>query len=202
MYLVIPYIYLWTGVQPASMPFEEFITVGGPVALLGIAIYLYVQRWLCHPERERGLHWRGLSLKVACWPVYLLGTVLGVARAEVPYIPTAKEARKGRFLHLAWPHLALAAVYGITLAWTVYRRLVLTPEAALFLTSEAVWGMVAFASLAMLLASGGIRAAWEARRPPAGTPWDVVDVAALEAGSEAHEDRDAPSSPPHKETGS
>ncbi len=202
MYLVIPYIYLWTGVQPASMPFEEFITVGGPVALLGIAIYLYVQRWLCHPERERGLHWRGLSLKVACWPVYLLGTVLGVARAEVPYIPTAKEARKGRFLHLAWSHLALAAVYGITLAWTVYRRLVLTPEAALFLTSEAVWGMVAFASLAMLLASGGIRAAWEARRPPAGTPWDVVDVAALEAGSEAHEDRDAPSSPPHKETGS
>ena len=95
MYLVIPYIYLWTGVQPASMPFEEFITVGGPVALLGIAIYLYVQRWLCHPERERGLHWRGLSLKVACWPVYLLGTGTGGCPGRGPLHPHRQGGKEG-----------------------------------------------------------------------------------------------------------
>ncbi|MBW3533987.1 MAG: glycosyltransferase, partial [Gemmatimonadetes bacterium] len=175
MYLVIPYLYLWTGVQPASMPFEEFVAIGAPVALVGVATYLYAQRWLCHPETERGIHWRGLSLKVACWPVYLVGTLLGVVRAEIPYIPTAKEARTGRFLQLAWPHLALAGVYLVTLGWTLYRRLVLTPEGALFLTSEAVWGMVAFASLALLLACGGIYGAWEARRTPPGAPWDAVE---------------------------
>lgn len=181
MYLVIPYVYLWTGVQPASMPFGEFVTVGGPVAVFGVAVYAYAQRWLCHPEMERGLHWRALSLKVACWPVYFAGTVLAVARTEIPYIPTAKEARRGRFLQLGWPHLALGAVYGITVAWTAYRRLVLTPEGALFLTSEAIWGMVAFASLAVSMASGGIRAAWDARRPPAGAPWDAVELGVIEA---------------------
>jgi cellulose synthase (UDP-forming) len=175
MYLVIPYLYLWTGTQPAAMRFGEFVTTGGPVAVLGIAIYLVAQRWLAHPESERGLHWRALSLKVACWPVYLAGTVLAILRAEIPYIPTAKEARRGRFLALAWPHLILATTYLVTLAWTAYHRLFITPEAALVLSAEAVWGMVAFATVALAMASGGIRAAWEARRPPAGQPWARID---------------------------
>ncbi|MCJ7629226.1 MAG: glycosyltransferase, partial [Longimicrobiales bacterium] len=174
MYLVIPYLYLWTGIQPASMPFPEFVTLGGPVALLGLFIYLYAQRWLCHPGVEGGLHWRGLSLKIASWPVYLVGTILAIFRVKVPYIPTAKEAKRGDFFRLAWPHLALAVVYALTLGWTLYRRLVLTPESALVLSSEAVWGMMGFASMALLMASGGIVAAWEARKLPRGLPWDEV----------------------------
>ena len=172
MYLVIPYLYLWTGVQPTSMPFTEFVTVGGPLALMGVAIYLYAQRWLCHPETERGLHWRGLSLKIATCPIYVAGTVLALLRVRVPYIPTAKEAKRGEFLRLAWPPLVLAAIYAITLGWTVYRRLVLTPESALVLSSEAVWGMVGFASMALLMASGGIVGGWQARHVPDQKPWD------------------------------
>lgn len=176
MYLVVPYLYLWTGVQPAAMRFGEFATLGGPVVLVGVALYLLSQRWLADPARERGLHWRGLSLKVACWPVYLIGTVLAVIRAQIPYIPTAKEAHRGRFLALAWPHLMVALAYLCSVAWTVYRRLVITPEGSLFLTSEAVWGMVAFATMALTMASGGIYAAWEARTVPPGLPWDEVDL--------------------------
>ncbi|MDP2955652.1 MAG: cellulose synthase catalytic subunit [Longimicrobiales bacterium] len=174
-YLVIPYVYLWTGVQPARMHFEEFVTHGGPVALLGMLIYMYAQRWLCHPEMERGLHWRGLMLKVASWPVFLAGAVLAVARAEVPYIPTAKEARRGRFLLLAWPHLLLLGVYLLTLAHTLYGRLVSTPEAQLALSAEAVWAMTGFATSAVILAGGGIHAAWRARSTPPDAAWDAID---------------------------
>lgn len=176
MYLVIPYLFLWTGVQPAAMRFSEFVATGGPVAILGIAIYQVGQRWLAHPRAERGIHWRALSLKMACWPVYMVGTILAIGRAEIPYIPTAKEARLGRFLVLAWPHVALAAVYIVTLAWTLAHRLLITPEASLVLSGEAVWGMVAFASLALALVSGGIRAAWDARRLPEGQPWESIDM--------------------------
>lgn len=176
LYLVIPYLFLWTGVQPAAMRFEAFLTMGGPVACLGVALYGLSQRWLAHPARERGLHWRGLSLKVACWPVYLAGSALAVVRAEIPYIPTAKEARRGRFLALAWPHLVLAGAFITSVGWTAYRRLVLTPEEALFLTSEATWGMVAFATVSVLLSGGGIYAAWRARAVPERPPWDDLDV--------------------------
>jgi hypothetical protein len=113
--------------------------------------------------------------------------VLAIVRAEIPYIPTAKEAVTGRFLLLAWPHLLLAAVYLLTLGYTVHGRLFRTPEAVLVLTAEAVWAMVGFATLAVILASGGIAAAWHARRPPRGGAWDAVprpaavDVAATGA---------------------
>ena len=176
MYLLIPYLYLWLGVQPAAMRFEDFLAAGGPVAVVGVAAYLFAQRWLCHPEAERGLHWRGLTLKMACWPVFLVGTALAVVRAEIPYVPTEKRARAGRFLRLAWPHLALSLGYLVTVAWTFYTRLLRTPEARLVLTSEAVWGMVAFASLAVALSAGGLVAAWQARTPPPGVPWDAIDI--------------------------
>lgn len=182
LYLVIPYVYLWTGIQPAAMQFEAFLVTGAPVAALGIAIYLYAERWLVHPGSERGVHWRGLTLKISSWPVYLTGTILAIARAEIPYIPTAKEAHRGKFLSLAWPHLLVGAVYAVTIGWTAYRRLALTPEGSLFLTSEAVWGMVGFASIALALASGGVYAAWEARRPPMGAPWTEVNVRRIDVG--------------------
>jgi cellulose synthase (UDP-forming) len=176
VYLVIPYLYLWTGVQPAAMRFDEFVTHGGPVAAVGTGIYLYAQRWLCHPALERGLHLRGLMLKMACWPVFLAGTVLAVARAEIPYIPTSKTAVRGRFLRLAWPHLLLLVVFIVSVARTLYVRLLHTPEGVLMLSAEAVWAMIGFASVAMALVSGGIVAAWNARTTPADNAWDRIEM--------------------------
>lgn len=173
-YLVIPYLYLWTGVQPASMHFPEFIAKAGPVAFLGAGIYLYAQRWLCHPAVERGLHWRGMILKMACWPIFLVGTALAIIRANVPYIPTAKEAAAGAFWRLASPHLALSMLFVATVVWVIIQRLTVLPEIELLMTSEAVWGMITFAGLAVLTSSGAIWAAWTSRRVPPGQPWDDV----------------------------
>lgn len=174
-YLIIPYLYLWTGVQPATMLFNEFVAIGGPVALFGVLVYVYTQRWLCDADTERGLHWRGLMLKIACWPVFLTGTVLAIVRADIPYIPTAKEAVRGKFLRLAWPHLLLLGVFLVTVARTVYTRMTSVPEEALALTAEAVWAMIGFATAAVILSSGGIVAAWQARTPPTGLAWEEID---------------------------
>jgi hypothetical protein len=39
--------------------------------------------------------------------------------------------------------------------------------------------MVGFATLAVVLAAGGIFAAWQARTPPTGGAWDDIDVGAI-----------------------
>ena len=176
VFMILPYLYLWTGIQPATMFFAEFLAAGVPVAVIGVVMYLAVQRWLCDPDGERGTHWRGFVLKVACWPVYAAGTLLAIVRADIPYIPTAKEAVRGRFLRLAWPQLVLIAAYVLTLARVLYVRTLETSEGSLALTSQAVWGMMLFATLPLIAAIGGLRAAWDARRPPAGAPWDEVDI--------------------------
>lgn len=176
VFLVVPYLYLWTGWQPTNMRFAEFVTTGAPVAGIGIALYLGVQRWLCDPRTERGLHWRGFILKMACWPVFLAGTVLALLRREIPYIPTAKNGVRRRFFPLAWPQFLLLACFAITVAHVSRVRTLGTQEGTLELSSEAVWGMVCFAALPVMGAFGVLFAAWQSRTPAPGAPWDRIDI--------------------------
>ena len=179
LFLLIPYLFLWFGVQPAAMRFAEFLTVVTPVGIIGTVIYVLMQRWLCDPATERGIHLRGMALKIACWPVFLAGTLLAIVRADVPYIPTAKEAVAGRFLRLAWPQLALIILYAVTVTRVLAVRAFGTPEGSLELSAEAVWGMIAFATVPVLSSLGAVYAAWQSRRAPATAPWDEIDVAMI-----------------------
>jgi cellulose synthase (UDP-forming) len=174
-FLLVPYLFLWTGVQPAVMSFAEFLLAAAPVALIGVVMYFLAQRWLCDRATERGIHWRGMILKLAAWPVFLAGTVLAVLHAEIPYIPTPKEAVRGRFFRLAWPQLVLIVLYVATLIRVLYLRAHVA-EGSLELSAEAVWGMMAFATLPVIAALGALYAAWQARRRPASPPWDDIDV--------------------------
>ena len=63
-----------------------------------------------------------------------------------------------------------------TVARVIYVRLASTSEGNLELSSEAVWGMIGFASLPVFAALGALYAAWEARHPRKGAPWDDVDI--------------------------
>jgi cellulose synthase (UDP-forming) len=178
LYLVLPYIYLWTGVEPTHMRFAGFVLAVAPVGAIGAAIYLYAQRWFCDPAIERGLQWRGLLLKIACWPIFAIGTFLAIARVDIPYIPTPKQGLRGRFLRLAWPHLLLLGLYAVTFAYVVWTR-VFTENAWLDRSPEAVWGMLLFASVPALAVLGALYAAWQSSRPPAEGAWSRIDMTAV-----------------------
>lgn len=175
-FTLIPFIYFFTGALPAHMPFAEFITYGLPVALIAIAIYLYVQRWMCDPATERGLHWRGMVLKFACWPVFLLGFLLAIVNAEIPYIPTAKKAAIGSVTPFARPLVVHFVLFLLAVSAIVVQRRFFTHEADLVLSAERTWSMIAFAFVPFLLTIGGLLAAWEARRLKDEDPWDNVRV--------------------------
>jgi cellulose synthase (UDP-forming) len=178
VFLLFPYLFLWTGVQPANMRFGSFLVAVAPVGGIGFAAYLYTQRFLCDRRTERGLHWRGVLLKIGSWPVYLLGSILAIARADIPYVPTAKRAVARRFVTLGWPHLLLLAMYILTM-FRVFELRLLTLEVSMIDSPEAVWGMLAFATLPALASGGALYAAWQSRRPPRTAPWDVIRVESL-----------------------
>jgi cellulose synthase (UDP-forming) len=175
-FTVIPFLFFFTGVLPASMSFVDFLLHGSLVAFFGIAIYLYMQRWLCHPETERGLHWRGMVLKYACWPVFLLGFLLAVVNADIPYIPTAKKAVTGYFTPFARPLVAHIVLFVLTVFGVLSYRRFLMPEGELVLSVEKTWGMIAFSFIAFIMSVGGIFAALEAQRLKVEDPWDTVDI--------------------------
>ncbi len=175
LFLVIPYLFLWFGLLPANMEFTDFVFNWLPLAFFGVAIYSYVQNWLCHREEERGIHWRGMVLKFACWPVFLMGFILAIFNRDIPYIPTAKQAVKG-FTPFVQPLIAFLLLYIATFIFIVLDRRFFTAEANLSLTSGGIWGMVAFASIAMIMTVWGIYAAWESRKLSAEEPWKYIEI--------------------------
>ena len=160
IFLAVPLIYLWTGQQPAFFLLSEYIQHALPVGLFGMLIYQFAQRWMCDPPREQGVHWRGMLLKIGSWTVYLRGLLLALAGIAVPYIPTAKERRRGRFLTLARVPLVVLAVSAISVVRTIYLQLYVVPESEVLITTEVTLGMVTFALINAVLMSGRLYAAW------------------------------------------
>ncbi len=175
-FTVVPFLFFLTEILPAQMSFVSFLIHGSFVAFFGVMIYLYIQKWMCHQETERGLHWRGMVLKYACWPVFFLGFLLAVVDAEIPYIPTAKKAVRGSVTPFARPliiHIVLfiVAVTGVL----IYRRF-LIPEGELVLSAEKTWAMIVFALIAFAMSVGGLWAAWEAKKLKEDEPWSHVEL--------------------------
>lgn len=163
IFLLVPLIYLWTGRQPAVFLLSEYVEHALPVAVFGAAVYYFAQRWLCYPNRERGVHWRGTLLKIGSWSVYLKGLALAVLGIAVPYIPTAKERRRGRFWTLARLPVAVLVISLLAILWTAYMQLYVVPEAEVLITTEVTLGMTAFAIINAVLMSGRLYAAWTDR---------------------------------------
>jgi cellulose synthase (UDP-forming) len=170
LFVAFPYLYFWFDMLPAHMDFLEFVLNWTPMAVIGVFIYLYVQHWLCHPSNERGLHWRGMFLKFACWPVFLRGFLLSLVNKEIPYIPTAKKAVSG-FSPFIRPMLWHQGLFLVTLVFVTVRRMFFTPESKMALTASEIWGMMAFAAIAFFMTFGGVYAAWQSRKIKAEEPW-------------------------------
>lgn len=181
LFFLIPYVYFWTGILPASMSFSEFVIHILPIGIFGMSIYLFVQSWLCDPPTERGLHWRGTVLKYACWPVYFMGFLLSLIKAEIPFIPTAKTAAIGRVSPFVRPLILQLLIYVGTFLYTIYNRRYLMPEADLGITSEITWGMMFFATVAIVMVVGGIYTSLEATYLHAQNPWEKVDPKAIKS---------------------
>lgn len=176
LFTLLPFLFFFTGALPASMSFTEFLIRGSFVAFFGIAIYLYVQRYLCHPESETGLHWRGMILKYSSWPVFFMGFLLGIVNAEIPYIPTAKKAVTGSMTPFARPLIIQIFLFIAVFVFLFIKRRFFMPEDELIFSAEKVWGMIGFAFVAALSAVGGVYAAREAKRMKPEEPWNRVDL--------------------------
>jgi cellulose synthase (UDP-forming) len=176
VFLLFPFIFFATGVLPAQMRFVEFLQNVSLVALADVAIYFYIQRWLCHPEMERGLHWRGMVLKFACTPVFVLSFFLSLVNAEVPYIPTAKKAVTGKITPYATPLLFHFWIFILTTIAVFVHRFFYVPVDELVFSAEKTWGMIGFASIAFVMTVSGILAAREASQLKAEDPWDKIEL--------------------------
>lgn len=186
LFTLFPFFYFIGGITPVNIQFSEFLSRGGTIVIIAIAIYLYVQKWLCHGKSERGLHFRGAVLKYACWPIYAFGFFLSVIDAKIPYIPTAKKASLGSSSPFARPLYIHIFIYLVTIIGIVWYRKNYLDEIDLRETREAIWAMILFATIPFIMSVFGVYAAAESKRMKAEDCWDNVDVEKINANSETN----------------
>ncbi len=174
-FTLLPFIFFLTKMNPAQMDFAEFLANGLPIVVIAILIYLYVQNWMSHKASETGLHWRGMILKYASWPVFFLGFLLSIVDADIPYIPTAKRAVKGYFTPFARPLVAHILLFIGTVFFLFFYRRFYMSETNILATREITWAMLGFALISFLMSVGGIYAAIEKMKFN-DDPWDKVDI--------------------------
>lgn len=119
--MLLPFLYFTTGLMPVNMDIGELIINGGWILMTSLLYYTYMQKWMCHPQSERGLHWRAMVLKFATWPVFLLGSALTLTKNKIPYIPTAKRASKG-LSAFAVPLIVYTLIFIISIIALAYHR--------------------------------------------------------------------------------
>ena len=183
IYLAIPFMFFWFGLLPAQMFFIEFLYYGFPVLFFSSWIYFHVQRWLTHASQERGFHWRGMVMKFACWPVYLMGFMWSVFNKDIPYIPTAKQAVGGKMSVFAKPLVLQILLYLVTLIWVIFKRYSLIDEVQLISTSEITYGMLAFGFIPFALASFSLYAVWDSSRLTIQSPWESITLEKIKSST-------------------
>ncbi len=175
-FILIPPLYFTTGVIPANMIFSEFIIKGTPILVIATLIYAYSQKFMVHPETERGFHWRAMILKYALWPIYSLGFFLSLLNYKIPYIPTSKKAVVGSITPFARPLIWYNIFFIITVTLVIINRMYFVSQSELLFTSARTWGMIGFSFIAFIFSSLGIIAAYEAVKLKQEDPWEKVDV--------------------------
>lgn len=90
-FLLIPVGYFLFGWVAVNMSFSEFVIRSIPFAFFSLMIYALSQRYLVDYSHERGVYWRGMVMKFACWPVYTYAFILTLLNKKIPYLPTSKQ---------------------------------------------------------------------------------------------------------------
>lgn len=186
LFTLFPFFYFIGGITPVNISFVEFVTRGGSIVLIAVAIYLYVQKWLSHSSSERGLHFKGAVLKYACWPIFLFGFLLSIINAKIPYIPTAKKASIGSSSPFARPLYIHVAIFILTVVGIFWFRKTHLDEITLRETREVVWAMLLFASIPFTMSIFGIYAARESKRMKPEDCWDFVDIEKININSKTN----------------
>ncbi len=168
IYLVIPHLAIWFGVFPVHMSFGTFLLRGAPVALAGVALHFFSQRFYCHPASECGLGLHGTSLKAASFFVFCQGLAYGLADRFLRYVPTEKRSVARRTSAIVAPSLVVLGVVLASGVEVARRVLVGHPQAA------SGVAMLGFALLSAAVLLPGLYWALCAPSLPASDAWDEL----------------------------
>lgn len=106
--------------KPDAVAYESFLARLIPLTAVIAAIRWYMLRtWGTEPMARKGLHYKGVSLILCTWPVYLFSLICAVVRKKIPFISTPKDAESRTRLWMVLPQLGMIVLLLVGIAWKI-----------------------------------------------------------------------------------
>ena len=102
--------------KPDCSVYESFLARSLPLAVIAILIRWFMLRsWGTEPVARKGLHFKGSSLVLSIWPIYLLSLICTIIRKRIPFMSTPKDSSGDVKLWMITPQILMtgALVFGI-----------------------------------------------------------------------------------------
>lgn len=148
-FLMMPVFYFLFGWVAVNMSFSEFIVRSMPFAFFSLVIYALSQRYLVDRPNEKGIYWRGMVMKFACWPVYTYALFLSLLNKKIPYLPTAKQG-SNKLPVFFWPLVLYLLLLVASYVYHVFSIDETLSSHAFVTVQRQTLGMICFSTVAFI----------------------------------------------------
>jgi len=106
--------------QPDADVFEAFLARLLPLTVITLLVrYFMLRAFGTEPVARKGLHFKGPSLILCIWPIYLLSLICTITRIPIPFISTPKESGSGIDLRTIIPQMFMICALVAGIFWKV-----------------------------------------------------------------------------------
>jgi len=106
--------------RPDAAVYEGFIARLLSLTVITLLIrFLMLRECGTEPIARKGMHFKGASLVLCIWPIYVLSLICTIARIRIPFISTPKESGNGIDLRAIIPQMIMICALVAGVVWKV-----------------------------------------------------------------------------------
>jgi cellulose synthase/poly-beta-1,6-N-acetylglucosamine synthase-like glycosyltransferase len=103
-----------------SSVYEGFLARLMLLSVISLLIrYFMLREYGTEPMARKGLHFKGTSLVLSIWPIYVLSLVCTITRIQIPFMSTPKEAESRIYLRTIVPQMIMFCALAAGVVWKV-----------------------------------------------------------------------------------
>ncbi|HEA68212.1 MAG TPA: glycosyltransferase [Desulfobacterales bacterium] len=103
-----------------ALVYEGFLARLIPLtALIVIIRWFMLKTWGTEPVARKGVHFKGISLILSTWPIYLFSLICTLVRIRIPFISTPKDASVKTRLWAILPQIGMILALIMGIIWKI-----------------------------------------------------------------------------------
>lgn len=107
-------------IKPLSSAYEGFLVRLLPLTVMILMIrWFMLHTWAIEPAARKGFHFKGASIVISIWPIYLLSLICTITRVQIPFMSTPKDSSFSLDLWSIIPQMFMIVALVTGIIWKI-----------------------------------------------------------------------------------